>query len=137
MLGLGFSVFGILAVKLALLFSRHGVTSNATTITAGSSQMVIRGLWRGAFEDCAVGSMCILGWYLMRRRSPASMTTGAISVSLGLMILFRRWIYWQLHKGNGNVVPWLEPLIIWSFFLYVISYGFLGVDPKPLRMLPV
>jgi hypothetical protein len=116
--GLFFAVFGVLDIWLANLASRGTLPHSGV----GNTSKITHFMLRGAAENGAIAALCILGWYLMRRRARASLPAGTLAVTLALFITVKRWLHWQL--AGTNQLPWAEPLLVWPFLLYVIVYGF-------------
>ncbi len=69
-----FAVFFILAASNCIvdaIRAAHGYADPYYTPTLGlirESQQIVQWLLRGAIADTLVSALCILGWYLMRRR---------------------------------------------------------------------
>jgi hypothetical protein len=112
-----FAVFGVLNIWLARLSSR-----GALPYSGGGGTSNTHSLLRGAAENGAIAALCILGWYFLRRRTPASLPAGTLAVTVALFITVRRWLHWQL--AGTNQLPWAEPLLVWPFLLYAIVYGY-------------
>ncbi len=116
--GVLFAVFGILNIWLARL-SSQGVLPNSAD---GSSSKMTQFLLHGAGANALIAAFCILGWYLMRRRTSASLPTGTLALTVALFIIVRRWVHLEL--SGTNHLPWAEPLLIWPLLLYAVVYGY-------------
>jgi|HubBroStandDraft_1064217.scaffolds.fasta_scaffold175891_2 hypothetical protein len=112
-----FAVFGVFNFWLSELSAR-----GALPHSVGGGTDNPRSLLHGAVENGAVAAFCILGWYFLRRRIPGSLPGGTLAVTVALLITVGRWLHWQLV--GANQLPWLEPMLVWPFFLYAIVYGY-------------
>src|SRR5713226_5426532 len=116
--GVVFGVLGILNIWLATLARRGALPDFGTEDPSKEGRILLR----RAAQNVEIAALCILGWYLMRRRTPTTLLAGAVAVATGLLIDLNRWVFWQL--AGSNLWPWLEPLLIWPFLLYAIVYGY-------------
>jgi len=113
-----FGVIGILNIWLARLAARGGLRDFGTEDPSREARIQLL----SAAQNVEIAALCILGWYLMRRRTRATLLAGAVAVAAGLFISLKRWVYWQ--SAGTDHWPWLEPLLIWPFLLYAIVYGY-------------
>lgn len=90
--------------------------------TEANTHHSIWSLWLGAFENIAIGALCMIAWQLMRRRTSMRLSGGASVVGFALCGTMMRWIHWEIIGHND--LPWIEPLIVWPMFLYTIVYGY-------------
>jgi hypothetical protein len=116
--GVVFGVIAILNIWLATL-ARRGALRDF--VTEGPSKEA-RVQLVSAAQNVEIAALCILGWYLMRRRTPTPLLGGAVAVAAGLFISLKRWVSWQ--SAGTDHWPWFEPLLVWPFLLYAIVYGY-------------
>ena len=116
--GVVFGVIGILNIWLARLAARGALPDFGTEDLSKEARIQLL----GAAQNVGITALCILGWYLMRRRTPTTLLAGAVAVAAGLFISLNRWVHWQL--AGTDQWPWIEPLVIWPFLLYAIVYGY-------------
>jgi hypothetical protein len=84
--------------------------------------------FHGGVADSLITILCIVGWYLMRRRTSRSFCIGACAVAFSFLITAHRWLHWEVIGPNDG--DWIEPLLIWPFFLYVILYACLEIKAR-------
>jgi hypothetical protein len=123
-----FGVIFVVAAVVSLLDARqaaHGYTDSfyAPTLSLiGDSQHAARWFLRGALADASVAALCILGWYLMRRRLSGTLVLGAIAVMAATFIICRRSLIY-LFRGAG-IAYWFDLVLELPFLLYVIIYAY-------------
>ena len=121
------AIFAIGAV-VCLLDARqaaHGYTDSfyAPTLTLlGDSQHAARWFLRGAFADASVAALCILGWYLMRRRLSATLALGGVAVMVAAYIICHRSLIYLL-RGAG-IAYWFDLVLELPFLFYAIIYAY-------------
>jgi len=116
--GVGFALVAILNVWLSVLAARGSIHD----ASIGDSQRLVRVVLRGAVVNGIIAVLCLASWYSMRRRTQASLMTGATAVSIALFITSARWMFWQI-KGT-NPLSWVEPVFVWPFLVYAIVYAY-------------
>jgi hypothetical protein len=115
------AVVGLLDAQKAV----HGYTDSfyaPTLALIGDSQHAARWFLRGAFADALVAALCILGWYLMRRRLSATLALGGIAVMVASYIICHRSLIY-LFRGAG-FVNWCDMVFELPFLFYAIIYAY-------------
>lgn len=107
-----------LSGHLAILVARNSIRIEHL----GDSRRVEYILLRGVVEHASIAAFCVLGWYLMRRRTPDAFLWGTAVVLFALLMTLRRWIYWQVAGANPG--SWIEPLFVWPCLAYAIIYSY-------------
>src|SRR6266852_3296317 len=110
--GVVFGVLGILNIWMATLAGRGALRDFGTEDPSREARIQLL----SAAQNVEIAALCILGWYLMRRRTPTTLLAGAVAVAAGLFIDLKRWVYWQ--SAGTDHWPGSEPLLIWAFLLY-------------------
>jgi hypothetical protein len=77
---------------------------------------------RGAVGDIAVAALCILGWYLMRRRVSGMSAVGAITIMVAAFIICSRSIYWMVRGASFEY--WCDSVLELPFLAYAIAYAY-------------
>jgi hypothetical protein len=93
-----------------------------TLALIGDSQHTARWFLRGAVADTFVATLCILGWYLMRRRLSATLALGAIAIMAAAVIIGQRSLIY-LFRGAGFAY-WFDLVLELPFLLYAIIYAY-------------
>src|SRR5713226_667204 len=88
--GVVFGVTGILNIWLATLARRGALPDFGMEDPSREARIQLL----GAAQNVEIAALCILGWYLMQRRTPTTLLAGAVSVAVGLFISLRRWVSW-------------------------------------------
>lgn len=114
-------MFALFAVLNLWLLTKADAAANLDPSYGGSTHLT-RVLERGSIENGMIAVLCVLGWFLMRRRTPSSLFAGGFAVLAGLFLTTHRWLYWEI-KGS-NPLSWAEPLLIWPFLVYALIYAY-------------
>lgn len=114
-----FAAAAVLDVWLATRASR----SSLPVVAFQDPEHPVRALLLGSAENAVISACCMGGWYLMRRRIAITLLAGSVLVMAALFITFRRWMHWEVQGHNPG--SWVEPLLVWPFFLYAILYGYI------------
>lgn len=123
-----FAVIFALAAGVNLSDARqaaHGYVDSfyaPTLVLIGDSQHAARWFLRGAIANASVAALCILGWYLMRRRLSATLVLGAILVMIAAFIIGQRSLIY-LFRGAG-IVNWFDLVLELPFLFYAIVYAY-------------
>jgi uncharacterized membrane protein YfcA len=125
-----FAVFFILAAGNCLvdaIRAAHGHADPYYTSTLAlirESQQMVQWLLRGAIADTLVSALCILGWYLMRRRRSTTIACGGICVVIAVLIISQRSLIY-LIRGAG-FLDWGDLVIELPLLLYVVVHAYLA-----------
>jgi hypothetical protein len=119
-----FALGAVESVSLARQAARgHTDLFYAPTLALiGDSQHAARWFMRGAVADGLVAALCILAWYLMRRRLSSTLALGAIAVMCAAFIVGKRSLIY-LFDGAG-IAYWFDLLLEWPFLFYAIIYAY-------------
>jgi hypothetical protein len=124
-------VFGVIFAAAAVVSSLDArqaaqghIDSSYTPTLAliGDTQHAVRWFLRGAFANASVAALCILGWYLMRRRLSVTLALGGIAVMVAAYIIFHRSLIYLL-RGAGFMY-WGDMVVELPFLLYAIIYAY-------------
>jgi len=135
-LGLFCAVFSVAAV-ICLMDARqaaHGYPDAfyAPTLSLiGNSQHSARWFLRGAFADASVAALCLLGWYLMRRRLSTSLALGGIAVVVAAYIICHRSLLYLFRGASFEF--WIDLVMELPFILYVIIYAYRECRKAPAK----
>jgi hypothetical protein len=94
----------------------------STLALIGDSQHTTRWFMRGAMADASVAALCILGWYLMRRRLSVTLALGAMAVMCAAFIVGKRSLIY-LFDGAG-IVNWFDLVLELPLLFYAIIYAY-------------
>ena len=123
-----FGVIFTIAAVVCLLDARqaaHGYTdsSNAPTLTLlGDAQHTARWFLHGAIADAVVAVCCIFGWYLMRRRLPATYALGGILVMIAAFIVAQRSLIYLIR--GASIEYWFDLVLELPLLFYAIIYAY-------------
>ena len=124
-------IFGVIFAVAAIVClldakqSANGYTDShyAPTLSlTGDTQHVTRWFLRGAIADTSVAACCIFGWYLMRRRLPATLAFGGILVMVAALIIGQRSLIY-LFRGAGFEY-WFDLVLELPFLFYAIFFAY-------------
>jgi hypothetical protein len=124
-------VFGVifaLAAGACLLHARQAAHDPIQVAMIGDSQRLVWWFLRGAVVDTLIATLCILGWYLMRRRLSAILALGGVAVMVAAFIICQRSMIY-LFRGDGFTY-WGDVLLELPFLFYAIAYAY-GKVEKP------
>ena len=117
-----FGVIFIFGAVACLLYARQAAHGSIQVAMIGDSQQTARWFIRGAIADAFVAALCILGWYLMRRRLSATLALGGIAVMAAAFIVGQRSLIY-LFRGAGFEY-WFDLVVELPFLLYAIIYAY-------------
>ena len=115
------AIFAVAAV-LCLLDARLAAQGSIQVSMIGDTQHTVRWFIRGAIADGLVATLCILGWYLMRRRLSATLALGGIVVMIASFIICQRSLIY-LFRGAG-IAYWFDMVLELPFLFYAIIYAY-------------
>jgi hypothetical protein len=118
-------VFGVIftfATVVCLLYARQAAQGSLQVAMIGDSQHTARWFLRGAITDALVATLCILGWYLMRRRLSATLALGGVAVMAAAFIIGQRSLIY-LFRGAGFEY-WFDLVLELPFLVYAIIYAY-------------
>lgn len=110
--------FGAVA---CVLYARQAAHDSTSVAMIGDSQHTVRWFIRGAIANGLVAALCILGWYLMRRRLSATLALGGVAVMFAAFIIVQRSLIY-LFRGAG-FVNWCDIVFVLPFLFYAIIYA--------------
>ena len=115
-------VFGVLFAFAASWCALQAAHGSMQVAMIGDVQQTTRWFWRGAIADASAAALCILGWYLMRRRLSATLALGGIAVIVASYIICHRSLIY-LFRGAG-FVNWCDLVFVLPFLFYAIIYAY-------------
>jgi high-affinity Fe2+/Pb2+ permease len=118
-------VFGVIfavGAVLCLLYARQAAHGSIQVALIGDLQHTVRWFIRGAIANALVAILCILGWYLMRRRLSATLALGSIAVMVAAFIICQRSLIY-LFRGAGFAY-WFDLVLELPFLFYAIIYAY-------------
>jgi hypothetical protein len=119
--GVIFALLALGCIWLAILAARGVIPPNPNI---GNSQHMVQWLFRGIMENGGIATLCIFGWYLMRKQTKKILLAGALAVMIALFISMQHWLYWKIRGGDLDYGSWFEPIFVWPFFAYVFIYAY-------------